>query len=81
MNTIHLQPKQPMENDAIMIKKRPPKLKLWNNDSKMNPIFLILWPEMNGHGHEFGHEFVSESVSKADSDTDTRFFGSWDTDS
>ena len=31
---------------------------------------------MNGHGHDFGHEFVSE----ADSDTDTRFFGTSDTD-
>ena len=30
---------------------------------------------MNGHGHDFGHEFVSEA------DTDTRFFGTSDTDS
>ena len=36
---------------------------------------------MNGHGHDFGHEFVSESVSQADSDTDTRFFGTSDTES
>ena len=35
---------------------------------------------MNGHGHHFGHEFVSESVSKADSDEDTRFYGTSDTD-
>lgn len=34
MNTTHLQPKQPMENDAIMIKKRPPKLNLKENGSK-----------------------------------------------
>ena len=30
--------------------------------------------EMNGHGHQYGHEFVSEA------DSDTRFFGSSDTD-
>ena len=35
MNTTHLQPKQPMENDVIMIKKRPPKLNLLENGSKM----------------------------------------------
>ena len=29
---------------------------------------------MNGHGHDFGHEFVS------DADSDTRFFGTSDTD-
>jgi len=33
------------------------------------------------NGHDFGHEFVSESMSEADSDTDTRFFGTSDTDS
>ena len=39
--------------------------------------------EMNGHGHDFGHEFVSESVSvyEADSDTETRYFGTSDTES
>ena len=36
---------------------------------------------MNGHGHDFEHEFVSESVFEADSDTDTIFFGTSDTDS
>jgi len=35
---------------------------------------------MNGHGRDFGHEFVSESVSEADSDKDTRFFGTSDSD-
>ena len=39
--------------------------------------------EMNGHGHDFGHEFVSESVSvyEADSNTETRYFGTSDTES
>ena len=32
------------------------------------------------NGHDFGHELMSESVSEADSDTDTRFFGTSDTD-
>ena len=40
MNTTHLQPKQQMENDAIMIKKRPPKLNLSENGPKMDTIFL-----------------------------------------
>ena len=44
---------------------------------------IKLESEMNGHGHDFGHEFVSESVSvyEADSNTETRYFGTSDTES
>ena len=37
--------------------------------------------EINGHGYDFGHEFVTESMSEADSDTDTTFSETSDTNS
>ena len=35
---------------------------------------------MGGLGHDFGHESVSVPVSEADSDSDTRFCQTSDTD-